>query len=98
MQKTKLEALKIELESETSTLISKETQVSELENKGKNITEETKKYLSQMNNLNQKLENLKEIIKEQNNSAKENEKELQISKNVTIFKRFLKFILTLDFG
>lgn len=68
-------------------MISKETQVSELENKGKNITDETKKYLNQMNNLSQKLENLKEIIKEHNTSAKENEKELQISKNVIYFKK-----------
>ena len=85
MQKIKTVGLKIEIESAASALQTKENQVFELENKGKNITDETKKYINQLNNLNLKYDNIKENIKELNKSCKEQEKELNLSKNVLNF-------------
>ena len=82
MQKIKIEGLKIEIESAASVLQTKDNQVSELENKGKNITEETKKYQMQLNNLSSKYDNIKGNIRELNKLCKENEKQLANSKNV----------------
>lgn len=88
MQKIKLEAYKIEIESAASIFQTKENQVSELENKGKSIIEETKKYQNQLNNLNTKYESLKEAIKEGNKLSKEQEKQLLISKNVSFSLKY----------
>lgn len=82
MQKIKIEGLRIEIESASSALQTKESQVSELENKGKNISEDSKKYQMQLNNLSAKYDNIRESIKELNKLSKESEKELAISKNV----------------
>ena len=82
MQKIKIESLKIEIESANNTLQTKENQVSELENKGKNISDETKKYQNQLNNLNSKCESIKDSIKDFNKLCKEHEKELLSSKTV----------------
>lgn len=85
IQKARIEGLKIEIETETSNLISTETQLSELENKGKNISDEIKKYQTQLNNLNTKYDNLKENIKDLNKVSKESEKELFAMKNVYFY-------------
>ena len=97
MQKIKIEGLKIEIESASSFLQTKESQVSELENKGKNISDDSKKYQMQLNNLSAKYDNIRESIKELNKFSKESEKELAISKNVKIhylfFYKKIKFPL-----
>lgn len=84
MQKIKIEGLKIEIESASSVLQTKESQVSELENKGRNISDDSKKYQLQLNNLSAKYDNIRESIKDLNKLSKEGEKELAISKNVKI--------------
>ena len=84
MQKIKIEGLKIEIESASSALQTKESQVSELENKGRNISDDSKKYQMQLNNLSAKYDNIRESIKELNKVSKEGEKELAVSKNVKI--------------
>ena len=84
MQKIKIEGLKIEIESASSALQTKESQVSELENKGRNISDDSKKYQMQLNNLSAKYDNIRESIKELNKVSKEGEKELAVSINVKI--------------
>ena len=82
LQKIKIEGLKIEIESAASVLQTKENQVSELENKGKNISDDSKKYQMQLNNLSAKYDSIKESIRELNKLSKESEKELASAKNV----------------
>lgn len=78
----KLDNLKIEIESKNSELEMKDCQINELDNKGKDIKEDSRKYLNQINSLNKRFETLTNSITSINQNIKEIEKEGMGSKNV----------------
>jgi predicted nucleic acid-binding Zn-ribbon protein len=60
----------------------KDAQINELNHRGKDIKEDSKKYLNQINSLNKRLENLTINISSLNQQIAEIEKEGLNSKNV----------------
>lgn len=62
MQRAKIEAFEVELEKLANTLRLKESYIEELESKGKNISEESKKYVNQITSLTDKLESAKKEL------------------------------------
>ena len=66
----------------------KDSQIAEIESKGKNISEESKKYVNQITTLNEKLEVTKKQLTEQTSKHESQEKELITIRKVA-FSRFL---------
>ena len=61
----------------------KESYIEELESKGKNISEESKKYVLQITSLTDKLENAKKELAQVGHKSQTKEKEIQNLKKVS---------------
>ena len=75
-QRAKIENLQAEIEKLINTIQLKDSQITEIESKGKNISEESKKYVNQITTLNEKLEITKKQLTEQTSKHESQEKEL----------------------
>jgi len=60
LQKAKIETLELELQNSISNLNAKDLQINELESKDKNLSEVSKKYMTQINQLNVSMQKLKQ--------------------------------------
>ncbi len=82
MQKAKIETLVAELEKLVHTVKLKESYIEELESKGKNISEESKKYVTQITTLTEKLETAKKEVAQATHKIQLKDKEVQNLKKV----------------
>lgn len=69
----------------------KDCQINELDNKGKDIKEDSRKYLNQINFLNKRFETLNTSIASISHNIKDIEKEGMNSKNVRTFHLFIYY-------
>jgi len=65
-----------------NTINLKESYIEELESKGKNISEESKKYVSQITSLTEKLEAAKKELAQSSQKTQVKDKEIQNLKKV----------------
>jgi len=77
IQKAKIETLVAEVEKMAHNLRLKESYIEELESKGKNISEESKKYVNQVTSLMEKLEDTKKELSQQTQKLQLKDKEIQ---------------------
>ncbi|CAD8068993.1 unnamed protein product [Paramecium primaurelia] len=88
MQSLKVEALKQELDNLIQQNKMKENLIQEIEQKGKNIQDQTKKYNAQIVNLNEKYEQFRQKLQETQQKTKASEKEnLAITKEIEQVKK-----------
>lgn len=76
-QEQMIGTLKNKLEMVEDRLTTRENQLLELESKGKNLSEDSKKYLNQINGLTDKLESARKTASEAQDKLKKAEKELE---------------------
>jgi peptidoglycan hydrolase CwlO-like protein len=81
-QKAKIEALAAELDRMSNIVKVKESQIEEIESKGKSISEESKKYVNQITQLNEKLEVTRKQLAEVNHKFETQNRELVNIKKV----------------
>lgn len=84
MQRAKIEAFEVELEKLANTLRLKESYIEELESKGKNISEESKKYVNQITSLTEKLESAKKELGQATQKVTLKDKEIANLKKVLL--------------
>ena len=74
LQKAKIETLELELQNSISNMNTKDLQISELESKDKSLSDQSKKYTTQINQLNLSIQKLKKQNEDYYNKIEELEK------------------------